>query len=132
LSDPSTLDQLVSEAGINLRVTREEFRSGLEQGCGICVPFYKIVEGRRADDKTRCFEVFSGANPNGDGEILVRNYYATICPEGGPYDLEAITVSALGAEERDNISTVYDVYADYGITSTAPSLLSLRVGECSV
>ena len=109
------LDQLVSEAGIDLRVTRREFRLALEQGCGICVQFYEAFHGSRLlKPKLKNFYVFDNEDPANDDTELVRNYHASTNSEGGPYDVEELRVTPLGAKERRNWGTIFELYADEG------------------
>lgn len=46
LTEQPSPDQLLSEGGIDLRVTRRDFRSSVEQACGICVPYYESMQER--------------------------------------------------------------------------------------
>lgn len=109
------LEELVSGAGINLRVTRREFRLALEQGCGICVPFYQSVRGYRSSDgPLQSFWVFDYEDAGNDDTELVRNYHATTTPDGGPYDIERLEVTPLGPEDRGNSSILFELYADKG------------------
>ena len=114
MSDQSLLGQLVSEAGIDLRVTRKEFRLALEQGCRICVPFSETFRVSISESKNQPFWVFDDEDPSNDGDELVRNYYAATVPEGGPFDIEEMIGSPLGASERDYLTMRYHVYADKG------------------
>ena len=109
------LDELVSEAGIDLRVTRREFRLALEQGCGICVPFYQNVRSYGSSDgPLQSFWVFDYEDASNDDPELVRNYHATTTPDGGPHDIERMWVTPLGPKDRGNSGAFFELYADKG------------------
>ena len=110
----STIDRMKSIEGIDIPITRQDFRLALQLGCGICVPFYEIVKNFTYDSRTERFWVLEDETSCDDDEILLRNFYVEAKSDVESYDIETIQISALGAHERDNISVYYDVYAQSG------------------
>jgi hypothetical protein len=104
----------VSEAGIDHRVSRQNFRSAVEQGCGICVPFYERLREIDWRPEFRPFWVFDDDDPSVDDQELVINYTAEINLEGGSYNVEKLEVDPCSGEERGNHCTSYYLYAEHG------------------
>jgi hypothetical protein len=111
------LDQLLSEAGIDHRVTRKDFRAALEQGCGICVPFYEEISSSSYDHygaEPQDFWVLDDQDPNLDDQELVINFTAKISSKGGPYNVQGLAVDAFSGNERGNIYNRFYLYTDHG------------------
>lgn len=129
------LDQLFSEAGVDHRVTRKDFRSAIEQGCGICVPFYGqlaqyINAGIQIYHKTDIpgFWVFDNLDPNLDDQELAINWSVKLVPHRGPYDIQELNLDAFSGGKRGNLYTRYYVHTDHG-NMLSFGLLSLK--SCS-
>lgn len=119
MSGQSALDQLLSEAGINLRVTRWEFRSSLEKGCSICVPLYgnsgpRGLQGWVEDSRTGSFRFFDDEDPSDDDQGLTFKYWAEVRAKGGPYDIHRLKVAALQGKRSLLCDLNYHVYASHG------------------
>jgi hypothetical protein len=108
------LDQLLSEAGIDRRVTRKYFRSAVEQGCGICVPFYNGLVQHMWEPEQQNFWVLDDKDPNLDEQELVINWSMKLGPDGGPYDIQELVLDALRWNKRGNHDGRYYVHADHG------------------
>jgi hypothetical protein len=115
LNDQSKLDQLVSEAGIDIQISRGEFKSAIQDGCGICVPLYENLRSSPEED-IKPFWVFDGEEAAKDEHELVLNYHASTVPRGHRYDISEMKVAPLGRHKRGNNDQIFDVYADHGNT----------------
>jgi hypothetical protein len=112
------LDQLVSEAGIDHRITRKYFRAAIEQGCGICVSFYiQFVPGFSGwKSEIPEFWVLDNRDPNLDDQELVINWSVKLVPDKGPYDIQELVLDAFSGKQRGSVYTRYYVNADPGNT----------------
>ena len=118
LSDVSALEQLVSGDGIEIRVTRLEFRRAFEQGCTVCLVIHGV-------NSSETFSIFDEDDLSDDGPEIIRNCTANTCLEGGPCDLEQITVTIFWAEDGKSTEGEFDVYADPGNVLNAYFALKL-------
>jgi hypothetical protein len=122
------LDQLVSETGIVRRVTRKDFRSALEQGCGICIPFYASLACCRdiySEAELQNFWVFDDQDPKLDDQELVIYYMAEIHPDEVPYNVQALRVDAFSGcgREVNTLGASFYLHADQGnMLSISPFL----------
>jgi hypothetical protein len=125
LSDHSILDRLVSEGGIDLRITKKDFRSAIEQGCSFFMPFYTRVAIEAKDcPELQPFCVLDNKDPCDDGQELTINCSATTKPDGGPYDIQSLKIEDITGITEGATAVVYDVFANIGkmVSSRVPFL----------
>ena len=130
------LAKLLSDAGLDIYVRQSTFRKGVQSGCTICKALHESAVNWGVDDRFSKFclaetstQLESRQDPrdvsgHADEELIV-NYHADTIPnfsarsgrklEQGRtldlYDITELQVSPLGAHERDNWASHYDIFA---------------------
>jgi hypothetical protein len=125
LSDHSMLDRLVSEGGVDLRVTRKDFRSAIEQGCSFFTPFYTRVKiEAKGCPELQPFRVLDDKDPCDDAKELTINCSATTKPDGGPYDIQSLKLEDSTGITEGATAILYEVFANVGkmLSSSVPIL----------
>jgi hypothetical protein len=102
-------------------VTRKDFRAAIEQGCGICVPFYiefmhPVYHGEDSVAGLPDLWVSDNQDPSLDDKELVINWSVKLVPDKGPYDIQELVLDAFSGKQRGSVYIRYYVHADPGNT----------------
>lgn len=142
-ADRTNLKLAMSEAGFDLTVDRDTFRTAIEENCSLCTAFLgqiqeenleeiraqalydpEDIEGMDEADyhSLEPFRVMSCSREDDQkasrsGERLVRNIYLEV-PEGrARYDFSSMWITAWSADNRNHLSIEFEVLAAEGTSS---------------